>query len=264
MEHGLGGEAILEVRDLGVAFGGVQALDGVNLAVSHGEIVGLIGPNGAGKSTLLDCVNGFTRPDRGAVFLRGADVTRLPPYRRARAGIGRTFQHLGLCRDETVLENVTTAQHRVCGYGAILGMFGVGRRTAERRLKHRAVSVLEPLGLVERMHDRVRELPAGLARLVEFACALAPEPALVLLDEPSAGLARAEADCISEVLREIRDDHLVSVLLVGHDTQLVMSVADRVVVLSSGRVLASGTPAEVRADPAVAQAYLGSRDVDAG
>ena len=229
------------------SFTGVQALDGVTLELHRHEVVGLIGPNGAGKSTLVNVLTGFDSPTSGTVELGGRDVTGWSPHRRARAGIGRTFQHSRSFRELTVRENVEVAA------------LGVGERPAAARA--RADQLLGLLAL-----DRFTDVPAaalahGDERRLGVARALATEPAFVLLDEPAAGLPEAEVPEFAAVVRAVRDDHDAGVLLIDHNMALVMDVCDRIQVLDQGRTLAEGTPAEVRANLDVTAAYLGESAV---
>src|SRR5262245_6852602 len=229
------------------AFEGVQALRGVTLELSRHEVVGLIGPNGAGKSTLVNGLPGFDFPDLGSVDLEGNDVTRWPPHRRGRAGLARTFQHSRSFRALSVRENVEVAA---------LGV-GVGPREARRR----ADELLESLKLGTYSDAPARSLPHGDERRLGVARALAAEPRYLLLDEPAAGLPEAEVPAFAEVVRSVRDDRDVGVLLIDHNMALVMDVCDRIQVLDQGRTLAEGPPGEIRANLDVAAAYLGESAV---
>ncbi|MHB8681240.1 MAG: ATP-binding cassette domain-containing protein [Acidimicrobiales bacterium] len=234
--------AELTVHDVSVRFGGVRALDGVSLEVPAGAVTGLIGPNGAGKTTLFDVVTGLRRPERGGVRLDGVDITRLAPHQRARRGVSRTFQRLELFGTLTARENVQMAAETAGRRGpAALALAG---------------ELLERAGLSAVADTPADLLPTGLARLLELARALATDPSVLLLDEPSAGLDGEETDALGRLLSGLAEAGL-AVLLVEHDMQLVMSTSHRVVVLDAGTVIARGEPAEVRADPAVQQAYLG-------
>jgi branched-chain amino acid transport system permease protein len=252
------GHALLTVEHLTVRFGGLTAVDDVSITVPAGRIVGLIGPNGAGKSTLFNAVGGFVRPTMGSFILRGTDVTALGPHQRAALGIGRTFQHGGLARNLSVLENLLLAQHAAATYnwGEALGF--VGRAgPCEEELRARSVEVIDALGFNDKTDVPVRNLSGGQQRIVELACALVTAPELLMLDEPSAGMAPAAVENLATRLRELRDDLGRTVLLIEHHIPLVLDVCDEVYVLDAGKVLAHGTPAEVAAIPEVMSAYLG-------
>jgi branched-chain amino acid transport system ATP-binding protein len=221
----------------------VQALQDVTLELRRHEVVGLIGPNGAGKSTLVNVLTGFDFPDEGSVELEGRDVTRWPPHRRGRAGLARTFQHSRSFRALSVRENVEVAA------------LGVG--ASPREARHRADDLLESLKLVGYADSPARSLPHGDERRLGVARALATQPRFLLMDEPAAGLPEAEVPAFADVIRSIRDEHDVGVLLIDHNMALVMDVCDRIRVLDEGRTLAEGTPGEIRANLDVAAAYLG-------
>jgi branched-chain amino acid transport system ATP-binding protein len=253
------GSVALDLVEVGVRFGGIAALDGASLHVGDGEICGLIGANGAGKTTLFDVISGVRRPDRGKVRLAGDDVTSWSAHRRARAGLRRTFQRVQVFGWLTVEENLLVATEWRGGGGGVLGdLVAVpGRRRREDERRERAEEVLERCGLLAVRHEPAARLPIGQARLVELGRALVDRPTLLLLDEPASGLDHAEAERFAGIVRSLRDDEGTSVLLVEHDVGFVMEHCDRVVVLHLGRVLAEGSPDEVRADPAVRDAYLG-------
>jgi branched-chain amino acid transport system ATP-binding protein len=238
----------LDVTGVTVRFGGHLALDDVRLSARSGEVTGLIGPNGAGKTTLFNVITGLQAPQRGRVRLDGDDVTDLAPYRRARRGLARTFQRLELFGLLTVRENVELAA-------------SVGRR--RRRHGPTPDQALELVGLADLGPVRADELPTGKARLVELARALATGPRVLLLDEPASGQDDGETAAFRDVLLRVADEG-VAVVLVEHDVQLVMSTCDHVQVLDFGQVLAAGTPAEVQADQAVLDAYLGAAPEVAG
>ncbi|HEX2050630.1 MAG TPA: ABC transporter ATP-binding protein [Actinomycetota bacterium] len=249
---------ILEVRGMGIRFGGLVALDGVDLDVPEWEIVGLIGPNGAGKTTLFDCIMGVYRPDAGTVAYRGGDVSLLPTHRRVRLGIGRTFQNIGLVKELTVVENVMLAQHARAGYGALGAMLGSPPSFAEeRRLRATALEVLDFVGLGDVAGARPAGLPYGTLKLVEIATVLATDPQLILLDEPTSGMGPEEAHALGERLLELRKTLNVTILMIEHHVPLVVSVCDYVYVLNFGRILTKGRPSEVQRHPDVLTAYLG-------
>jgi len=250
--------ARLAVRDVGIAFGGVIALDGVDLEVAAGEIRGVIGPNGAGKTTLLNVICGLNRPDRGAVALDGESVVGLKPSRIAARGLGRTFQSTRLFRGMTVLENVMTGLHGRLREGVLCAALRLPRlRALEAEAARRARAILTFVGM-DAFQDRLAtELSFGQQRVIEIARALISEPRVLLLDEPAVGLSLNRVTEVDTLLRRIRDERGVAILLVEHVIRLVMDVCDRITVLNYGRRIAEGRPDEIRADPTVIEAYLG-------
>jgi branched-chain amino acid transport system ATP-binding protein len=245
-----GGRELLEARQLRVQFGGVRAVDGVDLVLRKGEILGLIGPNGAGKTTLVNALSGFQKPTAGQVLMNGHDVTGWSPHRLARRGLARTFQSVRLFPDLVVLENVE------------LGGVGVGmRRRAARKW---ARELLERLKLDDKADLYCSGLPHGLERRLGIARALAARPSFLLLDEPAAGLNERESDELVQTLTLIRDDFSCALVVIEHDMRVIMRLCERIQVLDHGKTISVGTPAEVRSDPAVLTAYLGRRSVGAG
>ncbi|MEV0320899.1 ABC transporter ATP-binding protein [Streptomyces sp. NPDC050658] len=255
-----GDEYVLEARGIGVRFGGIRALTGVDLTVRPGEVCGLIGPNGAGKTTLFDVVSGIRRPDEGRVLLDGADITRRSPVWRARHGMRRTFQRQQLFGQLTVADNLVVAQEWRGGGGGFAAdlLASPTRRTYEKERRDRAATVLRECGLDALAEDYAGALPVGRARMVELARAVADPPRVLLLDEPASGMTADERGQLSSVIRHLADEEGCAVLLVEHNVAFVMELCARVVVLDLGAVLARGTPAEVRADPKVRDAYLGT------
>ncbi|MBB6554634.1 branched-chain amino acid transport system ATP-binding protein [Nonomuraea rubra] len=246
---------MLAVDGVSVAFGGVRALDGVTFEVGRGLVCGVIGPNGAGKTTLFDVVSGLRRPDEGRVRLDGRDVTGMPAVRRARAGLRRTFQRTQVFGRLTVAANVLAALDWHGGGGGLAADL-VGwpaRRRLERERQERVAEVLELCGLAELRDAYAAALPVGRRRLVELARAVADRPRVLLLDEPTSGLDAGQTARLGEVVRALD----TTVLLVEHDMGFVMDTCDRIVVLDLGKVIATGTPAEIREDPVVRAAYLG-------
>lgn len=249
----------LAVRGLTLRFGGVAALDGVDLEVGRGEIVGLIGPNGAGKTSLLNCLSGVTRPQAGEIRVGGRDLRGLRPHQVAARGVARTFQNLGLVADLDVGANLLLGRHHLSRGGALRALLAPWAAAAEDdRHRRPCRDVAGALGLEAYLHTRAGSLPFGVRKRVELARALVAEPSLLLADEPTAGLSGEEAASVLEVIEARRRDRGLTVLLVDHDMRVVMGAVDRVVVLDFGRVVASGAPAAVQADDRVVAAYLGT------
>ena len=250
------GQPLLQVRAARKAFGGLVAVNDISFEVRCGDIVGLIGPNGAGKSTTFNLVTGVLPLTAGEVWLRGERVDGLPSREVARRGMSRTFQHVKLVPDMTVLENVALGTYLRTRSGAVAAMLRLDR-AEEARALHEAARQIERIGLGAQMHELAGNLALGSQRLVEIARALASDPALLLLDEPAAGLRHHEKQALAGVLRQLRAQGL-SLLLVEHDMDFVMNLTDRIVVMEFGTLLMSGTPAEVQASDAVRAAYLGT------
>jgi branched-chain amino acid transport system ATP-binding protein len=250
---------LLDVRDVAVRFGGIVALDGVSFTVEQNTIVGLIGPNGAGKTTLFNCLSRLYPCDRGDILFDGASLLSQPRHRIAGIGIGRTFQNVALFRSMTVLENVMLGGHSRSRSGFAANALRLPRVSREEReSRAKAQELIRVLDLAPVAQARVAELPFGTRKRVELARALAAEPRLLLLDEPASGLNHQEVEQLGGLVRRLRDALRLTVLLVEHHMSLVMGISERVVALNFGRVIAQGTPAEVRRHPDVVQAYLGA------
>jgi sulfate-transporting ATPase len=252
------GTRLLDARDVTVRYGGLVAVDRVSVGVSPFEIVGLIGPNGAGKTSLFEALSGFRDPAEGTVWLAGTDVTRWPAHKRAAAGLTRTFQRLELFEHLTVFDNLLAASEaRVVEFGMAADVLGI-RGRADAAAVNTATEVLEGIGLAHVTHRLAGELPAGLGRLVEIGRALCTRPLVLLLDEPSAGLTESETDELATRLHDLVTSGGPSLFIVEHDVPFVLGLAHRICVMEFGRLIADGTPDEIRRDPEVGRAYLGA------
>ncbi len=258
-------DPLLRVEALTLQFGGVRALDAVSLAVDGAEILAVIGPNGAGKTSLLNSISGFYRPRAGRIVFDGRDVTRLSAHRRAELGIARTFQQIELYSGLTALENLLAGRHIHVDYPPLLGALYFGRARREE-IEHRRV-VEEIIDLLEMRHIRntpVAILPYGLRKRVELGRALAMEPRLLLLDEPVAGMNVEEKEDMVRFVLDVHRLKRIPMILVEHDIGIVADIASRVLVLDFGKMLAEGSPDEIRANPAVVTAYLGQEAATRG
>lgn len=251
--------SLLETRNLGRSFGGIKAVQDVSLTVEEGEIFSIIGPNGAGKTTLFNLISRVYDADAGRVFLAGRDITRIAPHRVAALGVARTFQNIELFERSTVLDNLLVGRH--CrGHAAPLSelLFTQANRRAEIAHRDKVEQIIDLLDLQAHRDSLVGGLAYGTRKVVEIGRALAAEPRLVLLDEPSSGLNAEETEDMSFWIRDIRDDLGITVVMIEHDMRLVDVVSDRVMALDRGAVVATGAPQQIMVDPRVVETYLGA------
>lgn len=250
--------AILEVKGITRRFGGLVAVNEVSFTVGKNEIFGVIGPNGAGKTTLFNTITGLIPPSSGALIYQGEDITKQKPYQIAAKGIARTFQNLRLFKNLSALENVAIANHIHNSSNFFQGVFGLPQATRqEEKTYQKALELLELVGLAERAQQQACNLAYGDQRRLEIARALALKPTILLLDEPAAGMNPNEKGALSQLIRQIRNDFNLTILLIEHHVPLVMGLCDCIAVLHFGQLIALGKPETVKNDPAVIEAYLG-------
>lgn len=246
---------MLSAQNLYVHFDGLVALNDFSLTIEKGEVVALIGPNGSGKTTFFNTISGFVSPERGQIVYNGAKITNIPPHKVAEFGIARTFQNLELFPYLTVLENVLVGTH--CRVSMRQALWNIVSREERQRQEFLALEMLDFLGISGFEKSRPAGMPYGIQKLVELARALAVQPRLLLLDEPAAGMNEQETIEMSRIIREIRNNLGITVLVVEHDMSLVMPICDRVIVLNSGEKLAEGKPEEIKTNPDVLEVFLG-------
>jgi branched-chain amino acid transport system ATP-binding protein len=250
--------ALLEVDALSVCFGGVVAVTEVSLAVTAGEIHGIIGPNGAGKTSLINAVTGMVIPQSGSIRFAEREIAGVSPHIISSFGLGRTFQHVELFSDRSVFENLLTGFYRHQPYGLLAAAVRFGKAAeSERRTRERAHLLLDAFDLKAYADVRAGLLPFGIQKRVDIARALAAEPKLLLLDEPVSGMSEAEAEAAVTTMRKLAREQGITLVVVEHNMRVLMNLAERVTVLNQGRLLAGGSPAEMQANPAVIEAYLG-------
>ena len=251
-------ETILKASNLSIVFGGLRAVDNFNIEIKEGELVGLIGPNGAGKTTVFNMLTGVYVPTEGTVELRGKDVTTMVPHKRVNIGISRTFQNIRLFKRMSVLENVKVSSNIHMNYGLFAGIFKTKKYwEQENKATEEALEILEVLGLKEYANEQAQNLPYGKQRKLEIARALASHPAIICLDEPAAGMNPTETEELMETIKIVREKFNTAVLLIEHDMKLVMGICEWITVLSFGKVIATGTPDEIKNNKEVITAYLG-------
>lgn len=258
-ESDLGKRPVLEVTHLGIDFGGLTAVDEFSLVIGRTEITGLIGPNGAGKTTVFNMLTNVYQPSRGSILLDGISTAGKPTYKLNHMGIARTFQNIRLFSNLSVLDNVKVGLHQSMNeslIAAVTHMFGYGK--AEKAADEQALELLDFFGMADLAKAPAGSLPYGAQRRLEIARALATSPKIILLDEPAAGMNPSETSELMENIRRIRDNFGIAVLLIEHDMKLVMSICEGICVLDHGKVIAKGTPDEIKANPTVIKAYLGN------
>lgn len=248
----------LHVRDISLNFGGIRALSSVDFKVPNGAIFAVIGPNGAGKTSLINSINGFYRPQSGAIIFEGADITHIPAYRRAKLGVSRTFQNIALYTNMTALDNLMAARHIHMRSNLLTGaLFVTGARQEEIEHRRKVEEIIDFLEIENIRKTIVGNLSYGLRKRVELGRALALEPSLLLLDEPMAGMNVEEKEDMARFILDIHERQRMTIVLIEHDMGLVMDISHRVVALDFGQKIAEGTPSEIRQDERVIKAYLG-------
>lgn len=255
---------VLDVRNLGIDFGGLTAVDSFNITIGPTEISGLIGPNGAGKTTIFNLLTGVYQPTRGSVLINGIDIKGMPTHKVNRLGIARTFQNIRLFTDMTALDNVKVGLHNSMKCPFVSSVLHLpGYYKAEKQANQRAMELLEFMDMADVAGKKAGSLPYGVQRRLEIVRALATDPSIILLDEPAAGMNPSETTELMHQIRRIRDTFHIAIFLIEHDMNLVMNVCEAIAVVNYGRIIAKGTPEEVRSNPAVIEAYLG-REEEAG
>jgi branched-chain amino acid transport system ATP-binding protein len=250
--------ALLEIDTLSVRFGGIIAVAEVSMEVDAGEIHGIIGPNGAGKTSLINAITGIAVPQSGSIRFAGIEIAGVAPHLISSRGLGRTFQHVELFGDRSVFENVLTGFYRHQSYGLLAAALRLPKAAqSERKTRDQVRSLLDAFDLVTFAETPAGRLPFGIQKRVDIARALAAEPRLLLLDEPVSGMSEMEAEAAVTTLRKLAREHGITLMVVEHNMGVLMNLAERVTVLNRGRLLASGTPAEMQANTAVIEAYLG-------
>ncbi len=262
-EEDAGKLPVLDVRNLGIDFGGLTAVDGFNMTIGPTEISGLIGPNGAGKTTIFNLLTSVYQPTRGSILLNGIDTKGMNTAKVNRLGIARTFQNIRLFGDMTALDNVKVGMHNSIKCGFISSLLRLpAYHKAEKKANEKAMELLDFMGLADVADVKAGSLPYGVQRRLEIVRALATNPSIILLDEPAAGMNPSETAELMHQIRRIRDTFHIAIFLIEHDMNLVMNVCEGIVVINYGRVIAKGTPEQIKENPAVIEAYLGKKEAD--
>jgi len=260
-EEDVGKLPVLDIRNLGIDFGGLTAVDSFNITMGPTEICGLIGPNGAGKTTIFNLLTSVYQPTRGSILINGIDTKGMDTYKVNKLGIARTFQNIRLFAEMTALDNVKVGMHNQikCSFlSSVLRLPGYFRAENEANMK--AMELLDFMGLADVADQKAGSLPYGVQRRLEIVRALATNPSIILLDEPAAGMNPSETAELMHQIRRIRDTFHIAIFLIEHDMNLVMNVCETIAVVNYGRIIAKGTPDEIRQNPAVIEAYLGRED----